>query len=102
MSVTLVSSAKTAAPIEMLFMLRTRVGPRNDVLNGGPDPPWEGAILRGKGASHCKVQGHSAVICAKRAEPVQPNEMPFGLRDRMGPRNRVLDGSPGVLRDVAI
>jgi len=29
--------------------------PRNHVLDGGPDPPWEEAILRWKGASHCKV-----------------------------------------------
>jgi len=54
-SVTLVSPAKTAEAIEMLFGLRTRVGPGNHVLDGGPDPPWEGAILRGEGASHCKV-----------------------------------------------
>jgi len=46
---------KTAAPIDMLFGLRTVVGPRNSVLVGGPDLPREGAILRGKGASHCKV-----------------------------------------------
>ena len=51
-SVTLVSPAKTAAPIEMLFRLRTWVDPRNHVLNGGLDPPWKGAILRGKGASY--------------------------------------------------
>ena len=39
------------------------------------------------------------VICAKTAEPIK---MPFGLWARMGPRNHVLDGSPEVLRDVAI
>jgi len=33
---------KTAAPIEMPFGLMTRVGPGNHVLDGGPDPPWEG------------------------------------------------------------
>jgi len=38
-SVTLVSPAKTAAPIEMPFALRTRVGRRSHVLDGGPDPP---------------------------------------------------------------
>jgi len=48
-SVTLVSPAKTAAQIEMLFGLRTRVGPGNHVLDGRPDPPWEGAIFTGKG-----------------------------------------------------
>jgi len=38
-SVTLVSPAKTAAPIGMLFGLRTQMGPGNHVLDGGPDPP---------------------------------------------------------------
>jgi len=55
LSVTLVSPAKTAEPIEMLFGLSTRLGSGNYVLDGGSDPAWEGAILRGKGASHCKV-----------------------------------------------
>jgi len=39
-SVILVSPAKTAAPIEMPFGLRTRVSPRNHLLDGGP------AVLR--------------------------------------------------------
>jgi len=55
LSVTLVSPAKTAGPIEMPIWLRNRVSPRNHVLHGSPDPPWEAAILRGKGASHCKA-----------------------------------------------
>ena len=55
LSVTLVSPAKTAEPIEMQFRLRTQMGPRNQVLDGGPDLTWQCAILRGKGASHCKV-----------------------------------------------
>jgi len=38
-SVTLVSPAKTAAPIELPFGLRTWVSPGNHVLDGGPDPP---------------------------------------------------------------
>jgi len=38
-SVTLVSPAKTAAPIELPFGLRTWVGPGNHVLDGGPDAP---------------------------------------------------------------
>jgi len=37
LSVTLVSPAKTAAPIEMPFELRTWVGRGNHVLDGGPD-----------------------------------------------------------------
>ena len=66
----------------------------------GSRSPWEGAILRGKGAPHCKIYGHSAVICAKTSEPIY---MPFGLLARMGPRNHVLDGGPpAVLRDNAM
>jgi len=49
LSVTLVSPAKTAAVMEMTFGLRTLVGPGNHVLDGGPDPPCQGTILRGKG-----------------------------------------------------
>ena len=42
------SLTKTAGPIEMPFGTRTRVGPRNHVLDGGADPPGEGVILGGK------------------------------------------------------
>jgi len=48
-------SAKMAALIEMPFGLTTWVCQRYHVLHGGPDPPWEGAIWGGKGASRCKV-----------------------------------------------
>jgi len=48
-SVTLVSPAKTAGPIEMPFGLRIRVCPRNHVLDGGPDPPMERGNFEGKG-----------------------------------------------------
>ena len=54
LSVTLVRPAKTAEPIEMPFGLKTRVGPENYVVDGSPDPPWEGAIFGERGA-HCKV-----------------------------------------------
>jgi len=37
-SVTIVSPAKTAEPIGMPFEIWTRVGPRNRVLDEGPDP----------------------------------------------------------------
>jgi len=50
-SITLMNPAKTTTPIEMLFGLRTRVGPGNHVLDGSADPHVKG----GKGASHCKV-----------------------------------------------
>ena len=39
LSVTLVSPAKTAEPIEMPSGLRTWLGPRDHVLDGGSDPP---------------------------------------------------------------
>ena len=54
-SVTLVSLAKTAEPIDILFGLRTQVGQGNHVLDWGPDPPWQGAFLKGEGAAHCEV-----------------------------------------------
>jgi len=47
-SATLVSPAKTAELMDMPFGLRTRVGPANHVLHGGPDPAWEVAIFRGE------------------------------------------------------
>ena len=46
---------KMAELIEIPFGLRTRVGPENHVLHWGQDPLWEGAILKGEGAAHCKV-----------------------------------------------
>ena len=49
------SPAKTAEPFKMPFGLRTRVGPGNHIFDGGPDPPWEGAILRVEGVAHCGV-----------------------------------------------
>jgi len=44
LSVTIVSPAKMAEPIEMMFQLRTRVVPTNHVLDGGPDLPWKGKL----------------------------------------------------------
>ena len=56
LSVTLVSPAKTAAPIELPFGLRTWVGTGNHVLDGGPEPPHgKGQIFGGELAFHCKV-----------------------------------------------
>jgi len=48
-SVTPLSLAKIAEPIEMPFGSRTRVGTGNHVLYWGPHPLWEWAIFRGKG-----------------------------------------------------
>ena len=43
LSVTLVSPTKTAEPIEMPSGLRTWLGKSDHVVDGGSDPPWEGA-----------------------------------------------------------
>jgi len=48
-SVTLVSPAKTAKPIEISFGLRTRMGLGNHVLDEGPDPPMGRGNFGGKG-----------------------------------------------------
>jgi len=50
-SVAVLDPAKTAEPIKMRFELRTRVGPTNHVLDGGPDPPvgsgnFDGGIIK--------------------------------------------------------
>jgi len=38
-----------AEPIKMPFGLRTQAGPENHILDRGPDPPREAALLTGKG-----------------------------------------------------
>ena len=88
-SVTLVSPAKTAAPIELPFGLRTWVDPRNHALDGGPDPPvGRGKFLGENGRPIVKYRD-TTVVCRKTVEPIG---MPFGLWARMGCRNHVLDG----------
>jgi len=52
--------------IEMPFGLRTLVGPWNHVFDGVKIPPWEGANIRGKGTTCCKVQQLSAVNFVKK------------------------------------
>ena len=47
-SVTLVITAKRAGPIEMPFGLRTRVGPRNHVLDGDQHSPMGRGNFEGK------------------------------------------------------
>ena len=76
LSVTVVSHAKTAEPIDMPFGLWARVSSRNHVLDGGPDRPMRRAIFRGK-----DMPDDTAVSCAKMAEPI---EMLFGLWSGLG------------------
>jgi len=57
LSVTLVTPAKTAAPIELPFWLRTWVAPGNHVLDGGPDPPMgRGKFLEENGCPIVKYR----------------------------------------------
>jgi len=56
---TAIICAKTAEPIDMPFRLRAQVGTRNHVLDGYPDRPWIGAILRGEGAARPEVYSDS-------------------------------------------
>jgi len=62
-----------AQPIDMPFGLRIRVGQETVYKDGGPDRPWEEAILRGEGAAYCKVglYGRFAMSCAKTAETIK-------------------------------
>jgi len=85
------SHAKTAEPIEMPYRLRTRVGPENHVLDGGPDLTWEGTILRGRrGFPLCSIGTLYDEYVAKTAEPT---EMPLRFWASIGPRNHVYMGS---------
>ena len=86
LSVTLVSPAKTAEPIEMPFALRTQIGPENHVLGGGPDPPMGRGNFEGGKVRPIVQYRDTTVICANTAEMIQ---MPFRLWSWMGLRNRV-------------
>jgi len=62
----------------MPFGLRDRMGPRNHVFVGGPDPSTSRGYFMGKEAP-------TVVSCAKTAEPI---DLPFGLWTRVGRRTR--------------
>ena len=51
-----VSCAKMAKLIEMAFWLWAWVDSTNHVLDRIQIIPWDGAILRGQGVTHCKVK----------------------------------------------
>jgi len=74
------------------------VDPRNHVLDGGPDPPWEGAILRGKGAPPIKYRDTLQSSVLKR-----PNRSRCHLVCGVGwPKESCVSWGPLVLRDVAM
>ena len=55
LSVTIVSAAKTAEPIEIWFELCPG-GPKEPwIIDGGADPPHRKGQFAGEGAAHCKV-----------------------------------------------
>jgi len=82
--------AKTAQPIMMLF-LDCGLGLAQGIMSCIDSPPIAKAQFFGESGAHRKEQGHSAVNCAKMAEPF---DMPFGMWAEIGPRNHKLDGNP--------
>ena len=68
LSVTLVSPAKAAAPIEMLFGLRTDSGgPKEPLLDEGPDPIMgRGSFEGGKGRPIVKYRDTLRSLVRKR------------------------------------
>jgi len=85
-SVRVVSAGKTAEPIDMMFGLWTRVGPRNHILDGVQITPCEGAIFRGKDTPadlsslaaayefvHRRRCGTSAVVAVRLTERTRFN-----------------------------
>jgi len=79
-SVTLASLANTAEPIEMPFGLWARMGPRNHVLDRGPDAR-EGAILRGKA---CPTRGMPITLWRQRCKNGRTNRDAVCVMDSGG------------------
>ena len=69
-----VNCAKTAEPIEIPFGLWTGMGTRKHVLDGAQIPKAKGQYCGKDMLGHARQ--HSAVSCAKMAEPI---DLPFGL-----------------------
>jgi len=67
--------------LDMLFFIEHSGG--HHLLDWGQDPSIGKGNFEGEGVAHCKG-GHSAVTCAKTAEPIV---MPFGLLTRTRRRN---------------
>ena len=93
------SPAKTAAPIEMPFGLGTRVGPKNHVLDGGPDPPMGmGNFEEGKGRPIVKYRDTLRSSVQKR-----PNRSRCHLGCGLGwPKESCVRWGPAMLRDDAM
>jgi len=66
-------------------------GPRNHVLDGDPDPPWEGAILRGKGHPIVKYR---ITLRSSMQKWLNRSRCRLGLRLGYSAGNHILDRSP--------
>ena len=88
LSVTIVSPAKTAKPIEMPFGLWTGVGPRKYVLDGLQIPHAEEQFWGEKGRPIVNYRD-SVASCEKTTKPI---EMPFGMLSGVSPRKHLLYG----------
>ena len=73
-TVTVVSPAKIAEPVEMPLGLWTRVSPRNHVLDGGPDPPPMGrGNFEEERGSPLYISLPTGVASLKEAMPLSPD-----------------------------
>jgi len=78
-SVTIVSPAKTAEPIEMWFGMQTQLGQRNHMLDRGPDTP-------------AKVQFWGGRACHELCKNGWKNQDAVWIVDSRGPKKHALDG----------
>jgi len=74
-----VSGGKKAESVDAVWV-EDSGGPDEACIRWGPDPPCEGAIIRGKDMPG-HGRRHFAMSCAKMAEPIH---LPFGLSTRLG------------------
>ena len=56
------------------------MGPRNHALDGVQIPPWEGAILRGKGRPIAVVGTANSKVSFDNAKPLQQKMSKFDLK----------------------
>jgi len=97
-SVTLVSPAKTAEPIDMSFGLWTRMGPKESCVRWGPDPPWEGAMF----GERAPIVKYTEFLLSAVQKTVEPIDLPFGLWTRLGQRKHKFNALVRWRRNVAI
>jgi len=76
-----VSCAKTAEPIKMLFELGIRMGPRNHALDESPDRPMRRCNFYGIG----HAEACPSTLCHELCKMAEAIEIPFGLWTRVGP-----------------